>query len=131
MNAHLGHIGPLLRLDTIHVEMCVVCADCPILASDSAARAPHECSAYTRTIARRASDSAPDTPDTPDTLDTLSDYEAYMHARLAIEHQYGLKLLFRATIDQFDRTYRAAVERVGTLVKKNTESITSITSISL
>lgn len=116
MNTHLGHIGPLLRLDTIHVEMCVVCADCPILASDSAARAPHECSAYTRTIARRASDSEPD---------TLSDYEAYMHARLAcplIEHQYGLKLLFRATIDQFDRTYRAAVERVGTLVKKNTES---------
>ena len=54
-----------------------------------------------------------------------------MHARLAIEHQYGLKLLFRATIDQFDRTYRAAVERVGTLVKKNTESITSITSTSL
>lgn len=120
MNTHLGHIGPLLRLDAIHVEMCVVCADCPILASDSAARAPHECSAYTRTIARRAPE-----PETPASPVTLSDYEAYMHARLAcplIEHQYGLKLLFRATIDQFDRTYRAAVERVGTLVKKKTPS---------
>jgi hypothetical protein len=89
-----------------------VCTDDPLLAySHQCRRSNHECSEYTRRIetdCRATHESA------------LSSYETYVHDRLAcplIHHQHGLRLLFAASLVDFERTYEATAYNVRRLAR--------------
>jgi hypothetical protein len=91
-----------------------VCADDPLLAySHQCRRSNHECSEYTRrieTYGRATHESS------------LSSYETYVHDRLAcplMHHQHGLRLLFAASLVDFERTYEATAYNVRRLVARS------------
>jgi hypothetical protein len=113
MNVHIERTTQIkITLDFIRVDFCLVCADDPLLAySHQCRRSNHECSEYTRRIethGRATHDSA------------LSSYETYVHDRLAcplIHHQHGLRLLFAASLVDFERTYEATAYNVRRLAR--------------
>jgi hypothetical protein len=114
MNVHIERTTQIkITLDFIRVDFCLVCADDPLLAySHQCRRSNHECSEYTRRIetdCRATQESA------------LSSYETYVHNRLAcplIHHQHGLRLLFAASLVDFERTYEATAYNVRRLVAR-------------
>jgi hypothetical protein len=113
MNVHIEHTTQIkITLDFIRVDFCLVCVDDPLLAySHQCRRSNHECSEYTRRIethGRATHESA------------LSSYETYVHDRLAcplIHHQHGLRLLFAASLVDFERTYEATAYNVRRLAR--------------
>jgi hypothetical protein len=113
MNVHIEHTTQIkITLESIRVDFCLVCADDPLLAySHQCRRSNHECSEYTRRIeihGRATQESA------------LSSYETYVHDRLAcplIHHQHGLRLLFAASLVDFERTYEATAYNVRRLAR--------------
>ena len=113
MNVHIERTTQIrITLDFIRVDFCLVCADDPLLAySHQCRRSNHECSEYTRRIetdCRATQESA------------LSSYETYVHDRLAcplIHHQHGLRLLFAASLVDFERTYEATAYNVRRLAR--------------
>lgn len=115
MNVHIEHTKQIkITLDFIRVDFCLVCVDDPLLAySHQCRRSNHECSEYTRRIetdCRATHESA------------LSSYETYVHNRLAcplIHHQHGLRLLFAASLVDFERTYEATAYNVRRLVARS------------
>jgi hypothetical protein len=109
-----------LRLERVSIEMCMVCGDDPFLLVPAiAAREPHDCGAYTRRIElSRGSSAAAAAPEYEQKIDALAraselcEYERYIHRRLMcplISHMHGLRLLFHATLEQFDEAYRYAL----------------------
>jgi hypothetical protein len=113
MNVHIEHTTQIkITLDFIRVDFCLVCVDDPLLAySHQCRRSNHECSEYTRRIethGRATQESA------------LSSYETYVHDRLAcplMHHQHGLRLLFAASLVDFERTYEATAYNVRRLAR--------------
>jgi hypothetical protein len=113
MNVHIERTTQIkITLESIRVDFCLVCADDPLLAySHQCRRSNHECSEYTRRIetdCRATHESA------------LSSYETYVHDRLAcplIHHQHGLRLLFAASLVDFERTYEATAYNVRRLAR--------------
>lgn len=113
MNVHIEHTTQIkIALESIRVDFCLVCVDDPLLAySHQCRRSNHECSEYTRRIeihGRATHESA------------LSSYETYVHDRLAcplIHHQHGLRLLFAASLVDFERTYEATAYNVRRLAR--------------
>lgn len=113
MNVHIEHTTQIkIALESIRVDFCLVCVDDPLLAySHQCRRSNHECSEYTRRIeihGRATQESA------------LSSYETYVHDRLAcplMHHQHGLRLLFAASLVDFERTYEATAYNVRRLAR--------------
>lgn len=120
MNVHIEHMTDTqikITLESIRVDFCLVCADDPLLAySHQCRRSNHECSEYTRRIeisARRAEE------ERTGHERVVSSYETYVRDRLAcplIHHQHGLRLLFAASLVDFERTYEATVHNTRRLV---------------
>lgn len=120
MNVYLEHTRPediQIRLETLRIDFCLVCADDPLLAySHHCRRSNHECSEYTRRveIAKSAPVHATWSP-----KDAISSYETYVHDRLTcplINHQHGLRLLFAASLVEFERTHAATVRNAKRLM---------------
>jgi hypothetical protein len=114
MNVHIEHTTQIkITLDFIRVDFCLVCVDDPLLAySHQCRRSNHECSEYTRRI---------ETDCTATHESALSSYETYVHDRLAcplMHHQHGLRLLFAASLVDFERTYEATAYNVRRLVAR-------------
>lgn len=117
MNVHIEHTTQIkITLDFIRVDFCLVCADDPLLAySHQCQRSNHECSEYTRRIET-------DCRCAPTHESALSSYETYVHDRLAcplMHHQHGLRLLFAASLVDFERTYQATAYNVRRLVARS------------
>ena len=111
-----------MRLHTLRIEFCLVCADDPLLAyPHHSRRSNHECSEYTRRIEigarsppkNSAVAAIAEIPEYP------SSYETYVRERLAcplIHHQHGLRLLFAASLVEFERTHAATAHNARRLV---------------
>jgi hypothetical protein len=121
------HLGDLrgLRLSTLCIEMCILCCDDPFLLMPSVARVGgHDCCAYARRIdLTRADVERVAVEDVVDALAAAADpseYELYLQRRLAcplLANHQGLRLLFRASLSQFDDTYRDALALAVLLVR--------------
>jgi hypothetical protein len=118
MNVHIAHTARdeiKMRLETLCIHFCLVCADDPLLAySHQCKRSNHECSEYTRRVEINAKEGMCAANEDP-----ISSYETYVLERLAcplINHQYGLRMLFSATLAEFEETHAATVRNAMLLV---------------
>jgi hypothetical protein len=120
-----------LRLTRLRADVCSLCGDDAFLLHPSIARASgHDCAEYTRRMDLTPVDVASGT--VQEIVDTLaraaepSDYECYIHRRLAcplMSHHHGLRNLFLANLAQFDDTYRVALtQAVPLLMRADTTS---------
>ena len=119
MSVHLAHATReqiKIRLETLRIDFCLVCTDDPMLAyAHHCRRSSHECSEYTRRVEIRARDDT----DARRSNSAISSYESYIRERLAcplIHHQHGLRLLFAASLVEFEQTHEATVRSARRLV---------------